>query len=361
MVFNWRRHIVLASSFGVFTSLVISYYNYQNKGMSFVELFTNYGFLKNLLFSFILSVLIYGANLFTSVLLWRVMDKRVKIFGVSLTSMLKNTVYFINGIITSVLSYYLFLGMMLNLFYAVTFQDFYKGNHFNFGNFLGVILLSVFILLIVFAFTYNDQIRILALQNKEMEIALQKSQIESMKEQLSPHFLFNNLNVLISTIQEDPLKAEKFARSFSKIYRYVLEKLDATSCTLADELSFIKDYVYLLNVRYDNAIAFEVAKEVAAYNDVHLPTLSLQILIENVVKHNTIPSDGKIKVLLRIEDGELVLWNEKSAKPKQVDSSGLGLLNLSKRCELLCGKDISISDLVDSFSVNIPLFNNEKI
>ncbi|MDM1346208.1 histidine kinase [Myroides marinus] len=355
MVVNWRRHIVLASIIGILTSLAISYYSFQDKGMTFGEMLVNYRFIKNTFFSFVLSILIYATNVLTSSFVCMLMDRRDAKNSLPMSKMYRNIVFFINGVLTSVFSYYIFLGTLLNLFYDIPFSKFFSGNHLQFGNFLGIVLLSVFILLIVFTFAYHDQLRLLEIKNKEMEIALQKSQIESMKEQLSPHFLFNNLNVLISTIQEDPVKAEQFARSFSKIYRYVLEKLDHTSCALGDELAFIKDYVYLLNVRYDNAIDFEISDEVEKYVDILLPTLSLQILIENVVKHNTIPSEGKIKVLLKIEEGGLVLWNERCAKPKQVDSAGVGLQNLSKRSQLLFKQEIEIRDSEDSFSVRIPL------
>lgn len=357
MVVNWRRHITLSTAFAVVSSLIVTYFYFTNRDIGIGEMLSSGRYWKNVVFSFLLSILIYGANLVANTLLCLVLDKRDAKVGVPLSRKFRNVAYFINGLITSIVSYYILLNLLLWLFFGVPI----KWESLQINNFLSVTVISLFILLVVFVLSYHDQLRLLEIKNKEMEIALQKSQIESMKEQLSPHFLFNNLNVLISTIQEDPVKAEQFARSFSKIYRYVLEKLDHTSCALGDELAFIKDYVYLLNVRYDNAIDFEISDEVEKYVDVPLPTLSLQILIENVVKHNTIPSEGKIKVLLKIEEEGLVLWNERCAKPKQVDSSGVGLQNLSKRSKLLFKEDIEIRDLAESFSVRIPLPRNEKL
>ncbi|MEC4113733.1 sensor histidine kinase [Myroides pelagicus] len=359
MIINWNRHLVLSTGISILTSMAISYYYFQNSGLSFLELWGDTRFLKNYSVSFLLCVLIYWINVATSSFAALMMNKREVNKGVSMPKVMREIVFFINGIITSLVSYYLLLAILLYMFYEVSFEDFFKGSHMNFGNFIAIVLLSVFILLIVFVFAYYDEMRLLMLKNKEMEIALQKSQIESMKEQLSPHFLFNNLNVLISTIQEDPVKAELFARSFSKIYRYVLEKMDNAFCSLEDELSFIKDYVYLLNVRYDNAIDFEIEEEVQQYVGAIVPTLSLQVLIENVVKHNSIPSDGKINVRLKIMYGKVELWNEKRTKPKQEYSSGLGLQNLSKRCLLLYGEDIVVENFEDSFSVRIPLNINE--
>lgn len=361
MVVNWYRHVVLAVSLGILISLAISYYSFFGSELSWSELLVNPRFLKNTFFSFVLALLIYASNVGMSLLVSVGLNKREKKTGVAMHRRLGNTLYFFTGIVTSIVTYYLFLGLLLQLFYQISFADYLQGSHMRFGNFLGVVLLSVFILLIVFSFAYRDQLRSLELKNKEMEIALQKNKIERMKEQLSPHFLFNNLNVLISTIQEDPVKAEQFARSFSKIYRYVLERLDATSSTLAEELKFIQDYIYLLNVRYDNAIDFYLAEEVYDYQKVLIPTLSLQLLLENVVKHNSIPSEGKIRIVLSISEGGLKIWNEKYAKPKEEYTTGLGLNNLSSRCQVLMQQEIRIEETAGEFSVIIPLSQKEKV
>lgn len=355
MIVNWYRHLVLAVILSVLISLAISYYTFYGSALSWSEMLVNPRFVKNAFFSFVLSFLIYASNVMMSILLSVEFKKREKKKGIALNQRSQNILYFFSGIVTSITAYYLFLGLLLHLFYEVSFTEYLQGDHMQLGNFLGVIVVSVFILLVVFAFAYHDQLRILELKNKEMEITLQQNQIERMKEQLAPHFLFNNLNVLISTIQEDPVKAEQFARSFSKIYRYVLERLDATSSTLAEELKFTQDYIYLLNVRYDNAIDFYLAEEVYDYQDALIPTLSLQLLLENVVKHNGIPSEGKIRITLGISDGGLKVWNEKYAKPKQDYTSGLGLKNLSNRCQLLLQQEMRIEETAREFSVIIPL------
>ncbi|WP_010250578.1 sensor histidine kinase [Myroides injenensis] len=360
MAVKWRRHIILACSIGVLTGLAISYYSFQDSGMSFLELMISSVFLKNTFFSFVLSVLIYAANLFSTLLMEGILDKLNVRYELSLSKLSKNAIFFINGVVTSAISYYLFLSILLNWFYNISYATFFNGDYMRLGNFIAIVMISVFVLLIVFLFGYNDRLRLLEIKNKEMEIALQRSQIESMKEQLSPHFLFNNMNVLISTIQEDPIKAERFARSFSKIYRYVLEKLDYTMCSVLDELTFIKDYVYLLNVRYDNAIDFEIADEVYNYLEEQIPPLSLQVLIENVIKHNIIPSEGKIKVVLEIQNDGLLLWNEKRIKSRKEFSSKVGLKNLSQRYSLLFHQDIIINDLENSFSVNIPFNRKDR-
>lgn len=355
MIVNWYRHLVLAVSLGILISLAISYYSFYGSELPWSEILVNPQFLKNTFFSFVLSLLIYASNVLMSLLVSVGLTRREKKTGIVFNQRLRNTLYFLTGIVTSVITYYVFLGLLLQLFYAIPFMDYLQGSHMRLGNFLGVVLVSVFILLVVFTFAYHDQLRMLELKNKEMEIMLQKNQIARMKEQLSPHFLFNNLNVLISTIQEAPVKAEQFARSFSKIYRYVLERLDATSSTLADELKFSQDYIYLLNVRYDNAIDFHLAEDVYAYSNVLIPTLSLQLLLENVVKHNSIPSEGKIRIALCLADGGLRVWNEKYTKPKLEYTSGLGLKNLSSRCQLLMQQEIRIEETAGEFSVIIPL------
>lgn len=355
MKINWYRHLALAINFGVMSSLSTSYY-YFNKGKHLTQAsFSDYIFSKNALLSFLITMCIYGTNVATSLLLSFYLDKREQKTQVPLSRKVRNILFFSNGLVVSIVSYYFFLSVLLWFFYKVPFQSFYAGENLHFSDFLGVVLISFFIIMIVFVFSYHDQLRVLEIKNKEMEIALQKSQIAHMKEQLSPHFLFNNLNVLISTIQEDPVKAEQFARSFSKIYRYVLERLDYASCALEEEVAFIQDYVYLLNVRYDQAVDFKISDEVAQWGATQIPTLSLQLLIENVIKHNAIPSEGKIAVTLSVVDGNLVMSNEKYAKPKSEDSTGLGLQNLSNRCQLLFHKKVEIEEIANHFTVRIPL------
>lgn len=355
MKINWYRHSVLAINFGVMSSLSTSYYFFnKTKHLSHAS-YTDYLFSKNAWLSFLITVCIYGANVGASILLDLLLNKINRKRKIPLSRMVRNILFFTNGLFVSIVSYYFFLSLFLWFFFQVPFQSFYTTEHLHLSDFLGVILVSFFIIMIVFVFSYNDQLRALELKNKEMEIALQKSQIAHMKEQLSPHFLFNNLNVLISTIQEDPIKAEQFARSFSKIYRYVLERLDNSSCSVGEEVAFIKDYIYLLNVRYDQAIDFLIDDEVTNWGEVQIPTLSLQLLIENVVKHNAIPSEGKITVTLKVEKEHLVMENQKYSKPKQEYSTGVGLSNLSRRCQLLFKREIEIKDLIASFSVSIPL------
>lgn len=358
MKINWCRHLVLALNFGIMSSLSTSYFYFKKSKNITDASYLDYLFSKNALLSFLITLLIYGANVWATVGLTYLLNKRDQKAEIPLSRKMRNILFFSNGLVISLVSYYFFLGILLRIFHQVPFQTYYAGENLHFGDLLGVFFVSLFIIMIVFAFSYNDQLRVLELKNKEMEIALQKSQIAHMKEQLSPHFLFNNINVLISTIQEDPEKAEQFARSFSKIYRYVLERLDHSSCTLADELTFIEDYVYLLNVRYDQAIDFQIAEDVLQWKEAEVPTLSLQLLIENVVKHNAIPSEGKILVRLSIENGSLVMRNEKLNRPRPEYTSGVGLQNLSRRCLLLFQKEIHIEDLETSFSVSIPLHSN---
>lgn len=353
---NWKRHVVLSLNFAVISSMSASYYYFSKTKDLTQAPYWEYLFSKNAMLSFLITLCIYGANIGTSLALDAILNKREQKTKVLWSRKVRNFLFLTNGFIVSILSYYFFLSIFLKLFFQVPFQSFYSSENLHLSDLLGVVLVSFLIIMIVFVFSYNDRLRVLELKNKEIEIALQKSQIAHMKEQLSPHFLFNNLNVLISTIQEDPEKAEQFARSFSKIYRYVLARLDESSCVLSDELAFIQDYVYLLNVRYDQAIDFEIAAEVNQWGEVEVPTLSLQLLIENVIKHNTIPSQGKINVRLSIENERLVMRNQKFTKPKQEYNSGLGLQNLSKRCQWLYQKEIVIDDSADSFSVHIPLF-----
>ncbi|MHC5310099.1 sensor histidine kinase [Myroides sp. LJL116] len=351
MPINWYRHVFLAITFGIITSLLVSCLFYSSQVESIIQLVEIKGFWRDLFYSFFLFLCIYATNLVASTLVSKCIRVREHKIKQTLNRKWRSTLFFSTGLIVSVVSYYLFRFLFLKYFYKVPIEGFSIGLE----NILVITLVSFFILLVVFNFYYADQLKALELKNKENEIALQQSYIESMKKQLSPHFLFNNLNVLISTIQEDPVKAEQFARAFSKIYRYVLLKIDQNDCLVKDELIFLQDYIYLLNVRYDNAIDFVITPEVKAIAQHKIVTLALQLLIENVVKHNAIPTNGKIKVVLDVKQDYIVLSNEKLPKPKAIDSQGFGLANLAKRSFLLSQKDILIEDTLDTFSVSVPV------
>ncbi|MDD3039811.1 sensor histidine kinase [Bacteroides sp.] len=177
----------------------------------------------------------------------------------------------------------------------------------------------------------------------------------ALQNQLNPHFLFNSLNTLISEIRYNPKNAELFTQHLSDVYRYILQCQNQRLATLQDELGFLDSYIFLHQVRLGDCI--HVHNHIPAeWKEMKLPPLTLQLLVENVIKHNVIHSGKPMVIELTGIEEPLGLIISNVVRPKKCGStSGMGLNNLSARYKLLCNKSIVIEQESDKFIVKIPL------
>ncbi|MUU78176.1 histidine kinase [Winogradskyella endarachnes] len=184
------------------------------------------------------------------------------------------------------------------------------------------------------------------------------AKFDALKNQLDPHFLFNSLNVLTSLIEENPDKAQKFTTSLSKVYRYVLEQKSKELVTVDEELKFAKTYMSLLKMRFEDSIIFEIPDKASNPESKVVP-LSLQLLLENAVKHNMVTTTKPLHVKI-YEDGDyLVVQN--NLQPKQIvkKSSGVGLENIKQRYNLLSKRRVYINQRATDFAVAIPMLTKQ--
>lgn len=181
---------------------------------------------------------------------------------------------------------------------------------------------------------------------------------ESLKSQLDPHFLFNSLNVLTSLIGENPALAEKFSTKLSKVYRYVLEQKSKDLIPLQEELDFARTYMDLLKMRFEEAIVFEIP-ETSSYDDLKIVPLSLQILLENAVKHNVISNDLPLIIKIFEEKGNLIVQNSLNKKSSLDKSTKIGLKNITDRYALITKRNVIIREEGDSFMVSLPLLTQK--
>ena len=195
----------------------------------------------------------------------------------------------------------------------------------------------------------------LRLQQKAAQLQKENNaaRYTALQNQLNPHFLFNSLNTLIAEIEYNPSNAVRFTRNLSDVYRYVLQSQDKTLITLGEELEFIQSYLFLHEVRLGNCIACNITIPTEAM-EYQLPPLTLQLLVENVIKHNSINSNKPMDITIQIVDHFLVVSNPIHAK-KSDTTSGVGLQNLSNRCKLMIGTDIIINNENQIFTVKVPL------
>ena len=180
-------------------------------------------------------------------------------------------------------------------------------------------------------------------------------QNETLKSQVNPHFLFNSLNTLSSLVGTQPELAEQFIQKLSSIYRYILENGTKDKVTLKVELDFIQDYFFLHKIRDNGKIELEIAVTDPEKNEI-LP-VSLQILVENAIKHNKATIQEPLKISIHSEPGIILVCNNLQKMATIMKSTGIGLKNLSARTKLVSGRDIEVEEKLNTFVVKLPLLS----
>jgi len=194
-----------------------------------------------------------------------------------------------------------------------------------------------------------------ALRATELNQIAMEAELQSLKLQIDPHFVFNNLSVLSELILEDQQLGYDYAENFSKIYRYLLVNSKKDTISLEDELKFLESYRFLIGHRFRDAISFEINVAEEALQ-LYMPPLTLQLLVENAIKHNK--TNKKDPLTIRIYTNtqqELIVENALLPIGKSLDSSGIGIKNITRRYNLLSDKEPRIIRTDTTFNVIIPL------
>ncbi len=190
---------------------------------------------------------------------------------------------------------------------------------------------------------------------------LEKEKIEtlynSLKQQVNPHFLFNSLSVLSSLIHYDVKKADDFIQHFSDIYRYVLDINKQRLVTLNEELQFLESYLFLQQIRFGENIHIDSKIDQNNEGNKYLPPLSLQLVFENILKHNIVSKEYPMKVTMSFDKENLLIQN--AMKPRQdVVSSGIGIKNLTDKYQILQKQLPSFQKGKDTYTVSLPLLKS---
>ena len=222
---------------------------------------------------------------------------------------------------------------------------------------LGVLIfLTLFITnLIAFnTYSYNEysvgQIRKMRAERKQLEY-----QFEALKSQLSPHYLFNSMNTISSLIYRDAAITETFIRNLAETFNYVLQTKDVKLVPLKEEIAALKDFNYLLRIRYADAVdlVIELDEEVM---DTPIPPLTLQLLVENAVKHNIVSDDEPLRIKVYHHGKQLMVHNNKTGAPTQTDSHQVGIKNIKKRYHFFTAENIQVVDN-GHFEVALPILS----
>lgn len=218
-------------------------------------------------------------------------------------------------------------------------------------------LVEMVVVSLVMVNNFYRHIIVLYKRNSQLEESSMKARYTALQNQLNPHFLFNSLNTLISEIRYSPVNAELFTQHLSDVYRYILQCQEQRLVPLHSELLFLDSYLFLHKVRLGDCIYLDNRVDETLWN-MKIPPLTLQLLAENVIKHNAINAKIPMTILFSYDKEEemLVVKNEIRQK-KNILPSGRGLKNLSERYHLLCSKDIIVINDGITFTVKIPLLH----
>lgn len=225
-------------------------------------------------------------------------------------------------------------------------------------NFLAALVISLTYEAFYFFEKWKETFRL----NEELKNRQIRTQYEVLQNQMSPHFLFNSLNTLASIIPDDPDVAVSFTEKLSEVYRYILHNKERELVTLKEELEFVNSYLYLLRERHpDNLVVhFNIEKK---YENLTIPPLTLQMLVENAIKHNVASRAKPLHIDIYVENGQsVVVKNNLQVKETLAKSTKTGLENIKKRYSILGDRKVDIISSASNFMVAVPLIDllNEK-
>jgi sensor histidine kinase YesM len=303
----------------------------------FMPSFTHLG--AELLITYIVALLMFTLNFF--ILYPAERHGRLKILNIIL------------AIVLTVISVFILNELLYSVKNMIDTGPRPGGHSYEFGltNFFvsGLVVGCVLIIRLIF------QKQTIKLENEALKREALQSQFESLKNQLSPHFLFNSLTALKILISEAPVTAQNYVNSLSKALRYTLQSNEKQLVILKEEMEFMESYLFLIRMRFDTNLSVNTSIN-ENYLSHRLPPLTIQTLVENAIKHNEISKLRPLRIDISTTENEsLIVLNNIQKKLSEEEGTGIGLTNLSKQFQLLFGKDIIISIENNQFRVEIPL------
>jgi len=215
------------------------------------------------------------------------------------------------------------------------------------------LVIGIIIYLVILSANFSKLLNQFHIDAEKAQKEINKYKYSTLKNQVNPHFLFNSLNVLSGLIYKDVEKADDFVGKLASIYRYVLDVQDEEVVSLGQELSFIKDYLFLQRIRFGDNLSYEIN----ANSDKMIIPMALQILIENALKHNTITNENKLEIKISSDERYVIVSNNKNVKSDIETSHELGIANIKARYTFLTTTEVEVLNSENKFEVRIPLLN----
>ncbi len=331
----------LAIAITIHFPIVLEYF-FRDEGRDrhrFLMSFTHLG--GHLIITYIVALLMFTLNFF----ILNPVDThgRLKLLNVFL------------AIILTVVSVYILNDLLFSLLDMIDAESRPRGrgrrDEFDYTNFFvsGLVIGCVLIIRLIF------QKQTISIENETLKREALERQFESLKNQLSPHFLFNSLTALKMLIRDEPDTAQNYVNSLSRALRYTLKSNEKQLVTLKEEMEFMESYLFLIRMRFGENLFINTSIN-EYYLSFNLPPLTIQTLVENAIKHNEISKRHPLRIdILSTENESLIIKNDIQKKITEEDGTGIGLINLSKQFQLLVNKEITIRSENNRFSVEVPL------
>jgi len=299
--------------------------------------------------SMIFSMTIYLCNAASFILLMRKYNKELftrKYIGYGI----------LGNIVASIIGIFLSRVLLKVIMHKMPFDAFLMSERPQY--YVNSFFISMVVALMFYAAYFYKYYKERQVKEQKIIAGSASARFDALKNQLDPHFLFNSLNVLTSLIEEDPEQAQKFTTSLSKVYRYVLEQKNKDLVTVDEELNFARTYVRLLKMRFEDSIIFDIPEK-CTQPDAKIVPLSLQLLLENAVKHNVVTSSKPLHIKVFEQGGMLVVTNNLQEKQVVKKSSGVGLQNIRQRYQILTDRAVIINKTNVDFSVALPMLTQK--
>ena len=197
------------------------------------------------------------------------------------------------------------------------------------------------------------------LKKEQLERARAEAELEALKNQIDPHFIFNSLNTLSYLIEDKPGKARQFNDNLAEVYRYILQNKSRDLVLLREEMDFLENYFSLLKIRFENAVQLTIPSDSWLFEQFLVPPISLQVLIENAIKHNEFSDELPLSITVTMQDDSLIIKNKIHPKTLRKPSSKIGLQNLDERYKLITKKPITVYRTNEAFIVHLPLLKTD--
>ncbi|WP_276391882.1 sensor histidine kinase [Eudoraea chungangensis] len=225
---------------------------------------------------------------------------------------------------------------------------------------LPIILISTMTMAIYEALYYYIRLKESIREEEQAKRAIVQSQLDALRNQAQPHFFFNTLNTLRDIIDQNTKEeAKEFVNRLSEVYRFILESGNSNVISLRDELKFAEAYIHIQKERFGNNLRIQWNIKEGDKNSLIIP-MSLQLLLENAVKHNVISKAKPLEVHVEVSEGKLIVHNKITQKSTQLPTTKLGLSNIGRRYKLIADEEIVISKKGGTFKVSLPLLTAEN-